>query len=419
MQSVPSRLRSLAALTVLSAVLGTAALGCTDDSTEGEVERDRSPSTTQVAPSDPEIFEGSVEDFYVLPQPLPPGEPGELIRVQQLGEVDGSVTSRVMYHSNDALGRDRAVTGIVTYPSGDAPPEGWPVISTAHGTTGVASQCAPSRSGGPAPDWGVQGVRVMTDYVGLGPVDELHPYLSKPSEGNAVIDAVRAARQIPAANASDRWLSIGHSQGGHGALSAHELASDRAPELDLVGTVALAPGVMLDRVYGGIDPIVTTILTMMAMYGGASEHPDIDLADYLTPEAIAAAKVVETDCLDGITSALIPVAIEGPFVADPRHTEPARSALLGNDVGHVAVEGVPLLLISGTADDRVVIERVRDLFDRLCDAEQVTEFHVLADADHSSVVTESADQVTTWIEDRLAGTDPIDSCPTQPVPTRP
>ena len=95
----------------------------------------------------------------------------------------------------------------------------------------MAEQCALSRSATEAPGWGVEGVWAMTDYVGQGPVGELHPYLSKPSEGNAVIDAVRAARQLPDAGASERWVSIGHSQGGHGALSAHELAAERAPEL--------------------------------------------------------------------------------------------------------------------------------------------------------------------------------------------
>src|SRR5690606_4032036 len=209
--------------------------------------------------------------------------------------------------------------------------------------------------------WGVEGVRVATDYVGMGPVGEIHAYLSKAGEGNAVIDAVTAARGIPEAHAGNRWVSIGHSQGGHGALAVQWLAADRSPELELVGTGALAPGAMLDRVYGGMDPIVTAVLTMMATYSGASEHPDIDPADYLTPEALAASEVFETGCLDEISEALVPVVAAGAFVADPRETEPARSLVLANDVGGVAVDGVPVLVASGTRDDRVVIDRVRDL----------------------------------------------------------
>lgn len=372
---------------------------------------DRAATTTTTTAPAVERFTGTEDAFYVVPKPLPAGKPGQLIRIQELRTDDGHTSVRVMYHSTDATGADRAVTGIVTYPEADPPAGGWPVISTAHGTTGVASRCAPSRTVEVAPGWGVEGVWAMTDYVGLGPVGERHPYLSKASEGNAVIDIVRAARQLRAAHAGTRWIAIGHSQGGHGALSAHELAAARAPELELVGTVALAPGAMVDRVYGGIDPIVTTILTMMAMYGGRSEHPDIDLADYLTPEALAASKVFDTGCLDQITTALIPVAIGGAFTHDPRRTEPARSLILANDVGEVAVDGVPVFLASGTRDDRVVIERVRDLFARMCAAGQVTQLTVVDGADHGSILPATAAAVTAFIEDRLAGRPPKDTCP--------
>lgn len=414
------RRRRLVATPLLAVLALVPLAGCSDD---GDTGGDDAASTTEAdggsttSAAEVEVFDGSVEDFYVVPDPLPEGAPGELIRTQAIEGNDDLATLRVMYHSEDAVGTDRAVTGVITYPTNEAPEDGWPVISTAHGTTGIAEQCALSRRDEPAPGWGVDGVWAMSDYVGQGPVGELHPYLSKPSEGNAVIDIVRAARQLPDAHAGERWVSIGHSQGGHGALSAHELAADRAPELELVGTVALAPGAMLDRVYGGIDPIVTSILTMMAMVGGASERPEIDIADYLTPEALAAADVFETGCLDEITEALIPVAAAGAFVADPRETEPAASLVRGNDVGSVAVDGVPVYLASGTIDDRVVIDRVRDLYDRMCGAGQVTELTVVEGADHGSILGDTAEPVTAFIEARLAGDEPTNDCGTEDVNT--
>jgi pimeloyl-ACP methyl ester carboxylesterase len=357
-----------------------------------------------------EIFTGTVDAFYEVPDPLPRGRPGELIRVQALSRTPDQVSLRVMYHSRDAQDRDRAVTGVVTYPTAKAPRRGWPVISTAHGTTGMASQCAPSRSVTEAPGWGVEGVRVMTDYIGLGPVGELHPYFSKPSEGNAVIDAVRAVRHIREAHAGRRWVSVGHSQGGHGALAAAELARRHAPGLKLVGTVALAPAAMFDRVYGGIDPIVTAVLTTMGLYGGATEHPEIDVAEYLTPAAQQAASAIRTGCLTEISAALAPVAAAGAFTADPRQTEPARSVILANDVGSVAVRRAPLLLASGTRDDLVVIDRVRDLFARLCAAGQVTELVVGEGADHGSIIPLTAARVADFIEERFGRRRPIDSC---------
>jgi pimeloyl-ACP methyl ester carboxylesterase len=378
------------------------ASGCSDDTDASRSSR---------AGTELERFAGSDDDFYVVPDPLPEGGPGDLIRMQALGVADGRATARIMYHSNDASGRDRAVTGVITYPEADAPDEGWPVISTAHGTSGVVEKCAPSKAGKPAPGWGVEGVWVATDYVGLGPHGEVHPYLSKLSEGNAVIDAVTAARQIPEAHAGDRWVSIGVSQGGHAALSAHELAAERAPDLDLVGTVALAPGAMFEQVYGGTDPIATAIITMVSTITATGEHPEIDPADYLTPEALAAARIIETACIAEIQDALIPVALAGPFVADPRTTEPARSLAIENDVGRDAVDGVPVLLASGTADLLVIPERMQDLFERMCTAGQVTERHMVEGADHDSIVPDAAELVSGWITARLAGEEPTDSCP--------
>ncbi len=387
---------------------GDDAAGRNTPTTEAEAETATEAATEAV---EPEVFTGELDDFYVVPDPLPAGEPGDLIRVMAMEPGAGVENLRIMYRSTDTTGADRAVTGVLTYPTDPAPDDGWPVTSTAHGTTGIASPCALSRSIDDAPDWGIGGVRVMTDYIGQGPVGELHAYLSRVDEGNSVIDAVRAARQVPEAHASERWVSVGHSQGGHGALSAHELAGERAPELDLVATVALAPAAMLDRVYGGIDPIVTTILTMMALYGGARVEPQLDPERWFTPEALAASDVFETGCLDEITDALIPVAIDGAFTADPRRTEPARSLVLANEVGDVAVDGVPVYLASGTIDDRVVIERVRDLFDRLCAAGQVTELTVVEGADHGAIVGAVAGPVVAFLEAALAGDPPTDSCP--------
>ncbi len=407
--------RVAAALTTTVVLLGAGACsGADSDSSSSEK------TTTTVgapAPFTEAAFTGSDKEFYLPPDPLPEGEPGELIRVMNLGETDGSVTLKVMYHSRDAEDRDRAVTGLVTYPTGDAPEGGWPVVSTAPGTTGLAPQCGLSRAGGEAPDWGVEGVAVRTDYIGLGTEGgPLHPYFSKPSEGHSVIDGVRAVRQLPDAHAGDRWLSVGHSQGGHGALSASELAADYAPELELLGTLALAPAAMFENVYDGIDPIVTGILTAMSLFGGAGEHPEIKLEDYVTPELAAASGVFETGCLPQITDKLIPLSAGGKlFTNDPRDTDqPAHDLLVANDVGSVKVDA-PLFLVSGTADDRVVTDRVRDLYARLCETGQVTELLIVDGATHDSIIPETAKQTSEWLNARIEGDPPTNSCDESPT----
>ncbi len=365
--------------------------------------------TATATPTVPERFAGTVDEFYVVPDALPPGAPGALIRVQDVSEGGGLTTLRIMYHSRDARDRDRAVTGILTYPNGDAPAGGWPVVSLAHGTTGLASPCALSRAGGVAPTFGVEGVGVVTDYIGLGPVGEIHPYLSRPSEAHSVIDAVRAARNLPEAGAGPRWLAIGHSQGGHAALAANELGETYAPELELLGTVSLAPAAIFDRTYGALDEIVVRIVGVMALYGAAAEHPEIDPADYVGPATAAAARVLEEGCLNEIIAAFLPVPANTFYLHHPLETEPARSILLANDVGGVGVDS-PLFLVSGTADQRVVVERVRDLLAKLCEAGQVTEYLEIEGATHDDEYARAAEQIERWLAERLAGDPASNSC---------
>jgi pimeloyl-ACP methyl ester carboxylesterase len=254
---------------------------------------------------------------------------------------------------------------------------------------------------------------VVTDYIGLGPVGETHPYLSRPSEGHSVIDAVRAARNLPAAGAGTRWLAIGHSQGGHGALATNELAETYAPELELLGTISLAPAALFERIYGPIDEVVVRIVGTMALYGAAAEHPEIDPNDYVSPQVAAAASVLEDQCLDDIIAAFLPIPGDTYFLHNPIETEPARSILLANDVGNVAVDS-PLLLVSGTADTTVVVQRVRDLLTRLCDAGQVTEYLEIEGATHGDEYVRAADQIEAWFAARLDGEPPINSCDAVP-----
>lgn len=377
----------------------------------GSVPGTDAPGTTRRphAPPAPEQYEGPLDEFYRVPDPLPPGEPGDLIRVQAVKQDDSTTTLRVMYHSRDVRDRDRAVTGVITYPNRPAPDGGWPVVAWAHGTTGLSSGCAPSRRSGAAPAFGSEGVAVATDYIGLGPIGERHPYLSGPSEAHSVIDSVRAARLLPDAHAGTTWVAVGHSQGGHSALWTNELGAQYAPELDLRGTAAIAPAAVLDRTFGPADQIVPRMVGVMALYGMAADHPEIVPEDYVGDEVRARAGVIDEGCLDQVVAALVGIPAEGFYKADPLDTEPARSVWRKNDPGHVRVDA-PLLVVMGTADVTVVPERVRFLNDQLCRIDQVTELVVVDGANHNDVVTQGGPQLTRWLEGRLAGAPAPDTC---------
>ena len=280
------------------------------------------------------------------------------------------------------------MTGLITYPSDARGARGrlaGGLVGPRHQRAVDAVRAQPSR--GPAPGFGVEGVWVATDYIGLGPVGERHPYLSGPSEGHSVIDGVRAARRLADAHAGERWVAIGHSQGGHAALFANQLGEEYAPELDLRGTAALAPGAALDQTFGPGDQLVARMVGVMALYGMAEDNPDIDPADYVGPEVAAKADVIDTGCLQDIVDAFLPIPEDTFYEVDPLDDPAAREVLVANDPGHVAVDS-PLLLVYGTADATVVPERMAYFIDQLCEVGQVTETIESEGADHGTVVTQ-------------------------------
>lgn len=362
------------------------------------------------AASDPAVveFEGSVDEFYEVPEDLPAGEPGDLIRTMPVEAPAGEAGLRIMYRSTDAEGDERVVTGVVYHPTEEPPEGGWPIVAWAHGTTGLAASCAPSRGPSGSPGFGVKGVRVATDYIGLGPVGELHPYLSAAAEGNAVIDGVDAVRAVPEANAGDEWVVVGVSQGGHAALVSNEMAADRLPDAELLGAVALAPGAQLGETYG--DELQARIITTMVLVGVAAEDPTVDLADYLSPDALAASSVIEEGCMGDIIGEM-PAAAAAPdyWVTDPRTAPVGEVWLEENDPGQVAAES-PLLLVQGGKDILVLPARTDSLFARLCDLGQVVERLDVAEADHDTVVDLSEDDVSAWVAARFAGEPPTDDC---------
>jgi pimeloyl-ACP methyl ester carboxylesterase len=136
-----------------------------------------------------------------------------------------------------------------------------------------------------APD-GASAFRIIyASTAGLG-TPEIHPYLVGVSEGRAVLDSVRAARQIPNVGAGVSFAVWGHSQGGQATLYAGLLARQYAPELRLVGVAAAAPATDLatlmkdDRGTGGGNNITAMTLWSWSRIYGAP------IAPVVKPEAV-------------------------------------------------------------------------------------------------------------------------------------
>ncbi len=164
-----------------------------------------------------------------------------------LGTV-AAESSILTYKMLGQSGQEVQATSLVFTPNTPPPVGGWPIVVWAHGTTGVADACAPSKAALADSTKDLISkllaagyVVVAPDYEGLG-TPGIHPFLNVKSEAFSITDAVVAARNYLSQRnllTSKKWLTIGHSQGGHAALGAAQYAS-RA-QLDYKGTVAVAP----------------------------------------------------------------------------------------------------------------------------------------------------------------------------------
>ena len=413
--------RSLAIL--LAAVLGFAAIGCSSD--------DQKSSS---APLKVTMVKGSPDlpDFYGVPDPLPAGsKPGDVIRTEPADApgLNGSM-SRVMYVSTNINGEAIAVTGLILIPNGTAPSGGWPIITWAHGTTGIADACAPSLK--PAEfvtmangllDAGY--LVVATDYEGLGTPGR-HPYIVGESEARGTIDIVRMAQNFPKANASKRYVVWGHSQGGHAAMFAGHIAKTYAPELELVADVAGAPPSQLLLVNAALQtsPYKHYIAMVAAAMNAAYGDQKADLTQVLTPEGLDFLNNMDTMCSSDLGKAAAGLDFTKLQKADPS-TIPAWNQLLkDNDPGtFTAPIPVPLLIIHGGNDEQIPVVSSAALFDQLCKIGQVEQRWVFAGQSHAGVIAPSYSSMVSWIGDRFAGKpmpDPIapagavvQSCPSK------
>ena len=338
-------------------------------------------------------------EFYALPDDLPAGSPGELIRSKTIDSAPaGTRAWRVIYHSTDMAGADIPVAGLVIVPDLPAAKEGRTVVSWAHPTTGSAQKCGPSLAVDPfeliegMANLLAQGYAVVaTDYQGMtiaGPSS----YLLGVTEGNNVLDAVRAGRNLPEVSLSSHVLLWGHSQGGQAALFAAQQARAYAPELDVRAVAVAAPAASLTALLSddiidvsGVTIASLAIPAMIAAY--RDTYDEAELWSILTPAGQAAAPKVQELCL--LTDTAKIHEITGPLVggfvtSDPSTTEPWKTILTENSAGGSPL-GVPVYIAQGLDDELVIPTATADYVKTLCAAGEKVQFDEFTGVTHATV----------------------------------
>lgn len=233
-----------------------------------------------------------------------------------LGSV-AAESSILTYKMLGQSGQEVQATSLVFTPNTPPPVGGWPIVVWAHGTTGVADVCAPSKAALADSTKDLISkllaagyVVVAPDYEGLG-TPGIHPFLNVKSEAFSITDAVVATRNYLSQRnllTSKKWVTVGHSQGGHAALGAAQYAS-RA-QLDYKGTVAVAPASNLGFILiAGEQSVANATLdkkismyaqldtyTALVTAGIRNTQPTFDYPQVFTPQISSIAQQAETIC---------------------------------------------------------------------------------------------------------------------------
>jgi hypothetical protein len=358
------------------------------------------------------------DDFYQVPDPLPTGPHGTLIRYQPMAELrlPGAVAYRIMYLSESVRGTPIAVTGTASVPTAAAPKAGRPMVTVAHGTTGIADACAPSKDPGSnemplvGGHLGARYLLAMTDYEGLGTPGR-HPYLVGESEGRGVIDAIVAAGQLPDAHPGTRVAIAGYSQGGHGALWAAQVAAGWAPDLEVVGTFAGAPASEVGITLAAAPHLPSAGFAYLAVAGIAAAYPEADPADFLTPRGVAALDAVDQGC-DAVFAATAGIPVD-QLVRPDGPTDPTWERLAhAQDAGQRKTDDAPTLLIHSTGDHLVPLAFSELVEKRMCAHGQVVERRLIDAGDHAPAMAPAFEAAFGWLEGRFAAHPPapVDDC---------
>lgn len=400
---------------------------------------------TALAPS------ASAASFYDPPSAVP-AAPGTVIDAQPVSTNYAANATRIMYSSIDSSGQPVAVTGLYLQPTAAWKGSGSrPLVSYAFGTIGQGDQCAPSKllqnpisisgngSGGITTALGYDAIFVgdllnrgysvvVTDYVGLGTTDRVHTYMNRLDQGHAVLDAVRAARNLSGTDitASSRVATWGYSQGGGATGSAAELQPSYAPDVQLAGSFVGAPPADLNVVIKGIEGNAIAGVLGYAINGLAQSYPALQpiLGANTNDAGKAALKSLSTQCIadtvlsyGGATSTKWITG--GRSLSDVIAANPGAQQIVSDQrIGRLKPTS-PVLLTTDLADQTVPPSQVRQLAVDWCAKGARVNYTTyglnIQDGDklalhHVAGMVESWQPALNWVSARLAGVPEYGNC---------
>lgn len=334
--------------------------------------------------------------------------PGSILSIQEENTdlfTNASQRFLITYHSRGVHSEPIVTSGYLLLPKGKVPKEGWPILAWAHGTTGVADTCAPSGDypGGPVHvyqqiaakalnAWLARGYAVIApDYQGLGTPGG-HPYMNAESQLHTVVDAVRATHYMKQYKFSKNWYVMGHSQGGAASLKVAADGQKDAPEFNLRGAIALAPG---GYQYEGIAEYVANnskITTDVAAFfpivllGAEAADPNLNPTNLVNPEMGQILNYARSRCLSELQTDLkaAPNTVFKPNI----NLQPLTNYLKKQSIENMTPT-VPLLIVQGEKDQLVDYRGTYAYYQKICAKQRPVAFHPIKNGNHRDSLRQS------------------------------
>ncbi|MDH6678068.1 acetyl esterase/lipase [Rhodococcus sp. LBL1] len=352
----------------------------------------------------------------------PATTPGTVISNQPLAQnqwIPGTAEAyRVTYWSTGPDGNAVETTGSVYVPSGTPPEGGWPVISWAHGTVGLAPDCAPSTTGASARDmqylgtWMSKGYAVVaSDYAFVGHPGVM-PYLDGTVEAHNVVDMVKAGRNLDK-HLSNKWVVIGQSQGGGAAITTARYATQfGGPELEYRGAVGTGVPAYIENIVAafapGFPPIALPAgMTAYGMYilaGLNVSHPELDVPSYLNATGKQWLQKASTMCLEPFENE-IKGTVLASLLAKPLSGLNANGLLSGYMGVPESGYDKPFFIGQGLKDTDIVMPSTLLFGTRLVANGQPVTFRTYP-TDHSGTMAASLPDSVPFVQELFAGQTP-------------
>lgn len=342
--------------------------------------------------------------------------PGTLIKYERLRlpAFYRAKAWRILYATRDYRGRPLLGSGIAVLPDQAAKvPEERTIVAYAHPTVGVARHCAPSAR--KRPTAAILGLNelvasghlvVATDYPGLGTYGPIG-YLVGLGQARAVVDSVRAARQIPGVGGGRRYALWGYSQGAHAALFSAMISGKYAPELTPVGVAAAAPPTDLGRLLAAnLDSLGGRVLSSFTIGSWAVKY-GFNVETLVDRRSVGIINDINANCIDDFAGALDTLKAQkllpGEFlVRNPLKTPGWRDAVVDNSI-FAFPASVPALVLQGESDVLVLPPVTQQFVRSACRNGARIKYETFRAKGHGGIAKASIGPAVSWINDRFRG----------------